>query len=58
MGDLSCRPNDHSTQGFNGWEFMTTHCWGEQPAGQWTLEIQDSPSWDSKRAEPGLCSSL
>lgn len=54
MCDLPFRPNDDSTEGFNRWEFMTTHCWGEQPAGQWTLEIQDSGSQESERSEPGL----
>lgn len=33
---------------------MTTHCWGERPAGNWTLEIQDSRSQESQRAKPGL----
>lgn len=23
---------------------MTVHCWGERAAGEWTLEIQDTPS--------------
>lgn len=38
------RPNDHSTEAFTNWEFMTTHCWGERAAGHWILEIRDSPS--------------
>ncbi|XP_030623096.1 proprotein convertase subtilisin/kexin type 5 [Chanos chanos] len=41
---LANRPNDHSTEGFQKWEFMTTHCWGERPAGEWILEIRDTPS--------------
>uniref|UniRef100_A0A673CDE4 Proprotein convertase subtilisin/kexin type 5a n=1 Tax=Sphaeramia orbicularis TaxID=375764 RepID=A0A673CDE4_9TELE len=41
---LDNRPLDNSTEGFQDWEFMTTHCWGEQAAGEWTLEIQDTPS--------------
>ncbi|KAG9281847.1 proprotein convertase subtilisin/kexin type 5 [Astyanax mexicanus] len=41
---LALRPNDHSTDGFVKWEFMTTHCWGEKAAGDWILEIRDSPS--------------
>ncbi|KAJ8402031.1 hypothetical protein AAFF_G00372660 [Aldrovandia affinis] len=40
---LSNRPFDHSADGFKSWEFMTTHCWGEKAAGDWTLEIHDSP---------------
>lgn len=23
---------------------MTVHCWGERAAGEWTLEIHDTPS--------------
>ncbi|XP_067340936.1 proprotein convertase subtilisin/kexin type 5 isoform X1 [Channa argus] len=41
---LANRPFDNSTEGFHNWEFMTTHCWGEQAAGEWTLKIQDTPS--------------
>lgn len=38
------RPLDNSAEGFQNWEFMTTHCWGEQAAGEWTLNIKDAPS--------------
>lgn len=38
------RPHDNSTEGFQKWEFMTAHCWGEQAAGKWTLKIKDTPS--------------
>ncbi|KAK3508672.1 hypothetical protein QTP70_003316 [Hemibagrus guttatus] len=41
---LAVRPNDHSSDAFTKWEFMTTHCWGEKAAGDWILEISDSPS--------------
>uniref|UniRef100_A0A3B4F9G2 SPC3 n=1 Tax=Pundamilia nyererei TaxID=303518 RepID=A0A3B4F9G2_9CICH len=41
---LANRPLDNSTEGFQNWEFMTAHCWGEQAAGEWTLKIQDTPS--------------
>lgn len=54
MCDLPFRPNDDSAEGFTGWEFMTTHCWGERPAGRWTLEIHDRGSQERERAEPGL----
>lgn len=47
------RPLDNSTEGFQNWEFMTTHCWGEQAAGEWTLKIQDTPSQKRDGAEPG-----
>lgn len=48
------RPHDDSAEGFNKWEFMTTHCWGERAAGAWTLHIQDTPSQKRERAELGL----
>ncbi|KAG8130660.1 hypothetical protein E2320_017249 [Naja naja] len=41
---LSNRLFDHSMEGFKNWEFMTTHCWGEKAAGDWILEIYDTPS--------------
>uniref|UniRef100_H2YJQ6 Neuroendocrine convertase 2 n=1 Tax=Ciona savignyi TaxID=51511 RepID=H2YJQ6_CIOSA len=37
---LNKRPNDDdSTQGFRKWPFMTTHTWGEDPRGLWTLRV-------------------
>lgn len=48
------RPLDNSTEGFQNWEFMTTHCWGEQAAGEWTLKIQDTPSQKRDNTELGL----
>lgn len=33
---------------------MTTHCWGERAAGEWTLQIQDTPSQKRELAELGL----
>ncbi|KAM6984828.1 proprotein convertase subtilisin/kexin type 5 [Aplochiton taeniatus] len=51
---LANRPHDHSTEGFSGWEFMTTHCWGERAAGKWRLDILDTPSEGrSSSAGPG-----
>uniref|UniRef100_A0A3B3TR18 Proprotein convertase subtilisin/kexin type 5a n=1 Tax=Poecilia latipinna TaxID=48699 RepID=A0A3B3TR18_9TELE len=41
---LAHRPLDNSTEGFQNWEFMTAHSWGEQAAGEWTLKITDTPS--------------
>uniref|UniRef100_A0A8C6KVW4 Proprotein convertase subtilisin/kexin type 5a n=1 Tax=Nothobranchius furzeri TaxID=105023 RepID=A0A8C6KVW4_NOTFU len=38
------RPLDNSTEGFQNWDFMTAHCWGEQAVGEWTLKIKDTPS--------------
>lgn len=45
MGTKSCllspRKEDLSDEGFTKWPFMTTHSWGEDPRGTWTLEIKD-----------------
>ncbi|CAL8278916.1 unnamed protein product [Merluccius merluccius] len=48
---LSNRPLDVSTEGFRSWEFMTTHCWGEESAGEWTLALHDVPT--APRADMG-----
>lgn len=32
---------------------MTTHCWGEKAAGDWILEIYDSPSQVRSQKAPG-----
>ncbi|KAK2708097.1 neuroendocrine convertase 2-like [Artemia franciscana] len=38
---LSRRPNDDDARdGFTKWPFMTTHTWGEDPRGTWTLEVK------------------
>ncbi|XP_060787365.1 proprotein convertase subtilisin/kexin type 5b isoform X1 [Neoarius graeffei] len=50
---LANRLFDHSTEGFKNWEFMTTHCWGEKAAGDWILEIYDSPSQVRSQKAPG-----
>lgn len=35
---LSRRPKDDDAKdGFTNWPFMTTHTWGENPKGKWTL---------------------
>ena len=37
---LPQRPNDGDcVKGFNNWEFLSVHFWGENPAGRWKLEI-------------------
>ncbi|XP_057675882.1 proprotein convertase subtilisin/kexin type 5-like [Corythoichthys intestinalis] len=51
---LDKRPHDNSTEGFHQWEFMTTHCWGEQAAGEWTLNIRDSPSERRENSQIGM----
>lgn len=50
---VTCRLFDHSMEGFKNWEFMTTHCWGEKAAGDWILEIYDSPSQVRSQKAPG-----
>ncbi|XP_061411275.1 furin-like [Lethenteron reissneri] len=41
---LAPRPHDFSTEGFNDWAFMSTHSWGEDPTGVWTLELENTGS--------------
>ncbi|XP_071963976.1 neuroendocrine convertase 2-like isoform X1 [Antedon mediterranea] len=37
---LSTRPrDDDNIVGFQSWPFMTTHTWGEDPKGEWTLQV-------------------
>uniref|UniRef100_A0A8B9LCK8 Proprotein convertase subtilisin/kexin type 5 n=1 Tax=Astyanax mexicanus TaxID=7994 RepID=A0A8B9LCK8_ASTMX len=50
---LANRLFDHSMEGFKNWEFMTTHCWGEKAAGDWILEINDTPSQLRSQKTPG-----
>ncbi|XP_066499256.1 proprotein convertase subtilisin/kexin type 5b isoform X2 [Hoplias malabaricus] len=50
---LANRLFDHSMEGFKNWEFMTTHCWGEKAAGDWILEIYDTPSQLRSQKSPG-----
>lgn len=38
---LPVRSEDSSDEGFRKWAFMTTHAWGEDPRGKWTLEVRD-----------------
>jgi subtilisin-like proprotein convertase family protein len=48
---LSPRGEDLSDEGFMKWPFMTTHSWGEDPRGTWTLEINDE---GDSRANHGM----
>ena len=41
---LARRIRDASTEGFNAWAFMTTHCWGEFATGTWRLEVRNGAS--------------
>jgi len=36
---LARRPHDASRAGFNDWPFLTVFSWGEQPIGEWELEV-------------------
>ncbi|XP_028043564.1 furin-like protease 1 isoform X1 [Bombyx mandarina] len=36
---LAPRPHDSSHSGFNSWPFMSVHMWGENPLGEWQLEV-------------------
>lgn len=36
---LAPRPHDSSRAGFNSWPFMSVHMWGENPIGNWQLEV-------------------
>ena len=38
---LALRKNDNSTDGIDFY-FMTVHCWGENPAGDWLMHIHDN----------------
>lgn len=41
---LSTRVEDYDSEdGFRHWPFMTTHTWGEDPQGEWTLEVAMTP---------------
>uniref|UniRef100_A0A8C3JCX1 Proprotein convertase subtilisin/kexin type 5 n=1 Tax=Calidris pygmaea TaxID=425635 RepID=A0A8C3JCX1_9CHAR len=51
---LANRLFDHSMEGFKNWEFMTTHCWSEKAAGDWILEICDTPSQLRNFKTPGM----
>ena len=39
---LGRRPRDKRRGSFNAWPFMSTHFWGEQPEGSWTLLVENA----------------
>eukprot|EP00124_Ichthyophonus_hoferi_P000860 Ihof_evm1s37 gene=Ihof_evmTU1s37 len=40
---LTTRYSDNDkTQGFKDWTFMTVFAWGENPTGEWQLEVKDT----------------
>uniref|UniRef100_A0A915JT96 P/Homo B domain-containing protein n=1 Tax=Romanomermis culicivorax TaxID=13658 RepID=A0A915JT96_ROMCU len=38
---LAPRERDESSTGFRQWPFTSVHTWGENPDGEWSLEIMD-----------------
>ncbi|XP_043910766.1 proprotein convertase subtilisin/kexin type 4 [Protopterus annectens] len=38
---VGVRPFDASSEGYNKWEFMSSHFWDEDPQGVWMLEIKN-----------------
>ncbi len=45
---LAQRPMDNSRSGFQNWPFMTVHSWGENPNGEWRLEIHNEGRYYSR----------
>ncbi|KAL5005336.1 hypothetical protein ScPMuIL_018792 [Solemya velum] len=53
---LPKRQNDlDSHNGFEGWPFLSVHFWGENPSGDWLLEMEDAHlnSWNSAGTNTG-----
>ena len=42
---LSRRKKDYKNGMFASWAFLSTHFWGENPMGQWKLEIHSKSFW-------------
>lgn len=36
------RYKDDDTEGYKNWPFMSVQTWGENPHGQWKLEVYDN----------------
>ena len=45
---LAQRPMDNSRSGFQKWPFMSVHTWGENPNGEWKLEVHNEGRFYSK----------
>lgn len=41
---LTPRDADHSDAGFQEWPLMSVHTWGEDPVGDWRVDIFDTVS--------------
>ncbi len=49
------RANDHSNQGFTNWAFLTVQLWGENPHGQWKLEVSNTGGGSGKELTKIKC---
>ena len=47
------RSKDFSTKGFKNWAFMSTHNWGEDPRGMWTLKVKGGKDGGEQKKESG-----
>lgn len=45
---LNRRQHDVKRGSFDNWKFMSTHFWGENPIGKWTLELEDADPYPYK----------
>ncbi|KAF6210162.1 hypothetical protein GE061_013264 [Apolygus lucorum] len=51
---LAKRPQDVSRTGFRNWPFMSVHTWGENPIGNWSLEIHNEARYLAQLSEWNL----
>ena len=42
------RPKDKLATSFEDWPFLSVHYWGEDPTGQWTLQVAQISVFDSE----------
>ncbi|EDO38851.1 predicted protein [Nematostella vectensis] len=49
---LSTRRYDDSKNGLHDWTFMTVHNWGENPKGEWVMNVTDNLSALNKGVDP------
>ena len=48
------RNRDNFASTFDDWPFLSVHFWGEDPSGQWTLEVSNMSSEGPSRRGQGL----
>ncbi|RWS09190.1 Furin-like protease 1: isoforms 1/1-X/2 [Dinothrombium tinctorium] len=51
---LAQRPMDTSRSGFQNWPFMSVHTWGEDPDGEWKLEVHNDGRYYNAGGFPSL----